>query len=272
MADFSSASSASGYVRVRSDRPVSALEFFGSTDKLAALRAVSPGTDARLYFPHFAVNGGFSTKIGIVNGGPQPADVILSAMSSEGRLISDPVSKRLAAGAQMLESVANLFGLPSGPLTTGYIVAKGSHGGLTGFTSFVFEDASASSAAAVPADSVPAQSLAFSHVAHQVPAGAGRTYQTGIALLNPFGSDVSYAMRVFDGDGRLLAEKSDVLAPGEKTARLLSHPAPGAGFFTQSLVMAGGHVEVTSDLGLLGFELFFTEDLSQLASVPAQNP
>jgi hypothetical protein len=171
-----------------------------------------------------------------------------------------------------LESVADLFELPSGALTTGYIVAKGSRGGLAGFTSFNFEDGPARSAAAVPADSLPAQLLAFSHVAHQVPAGAGRTYQTGIALLNPFGCAVSYTLRVFEGDGRLLAEKADALAPGEKTARLLSHPVPGAGYFTQSLVMAGGHVEVASDLGLLGFELFFTEDLSQLASVPAQYP
>ena len=124
----------------------------------------------------------------------------------------------------------------------------------------------------MPADSLPGRDLFFSHLAHQVPAGAGRTYQTGIALLNPFGVPVSYTMRVFDGGGRLLAEKTDVLASHEKTARLLSHPLPGAGFFTQSLSLASGHVEVSSELGLLGFELFFTEDLSQLASVPAQNP
>jgi hypothetical protein len=50
----------------------------------------------------------------------------------------------------------------------------------------------------------------------------------------------------------------------------LSHPVAGAGFFTQSLSLGSGHVEVLTDYGLLGFELFFTEDYSQLASVPAQ--
>ncbi len=63
---------------------------------------------------------------------------------------------------------------------------------------------------------------------------------------------------------------SDTLSPGQKVAKLLSHPVAGAGFFTQNLSLAGGHVEVQTDYGLLGFELFFTNTLSQLASVPAQ--
>ena len=60
------------------------------------------------------------------------------------------------------------------------------------------------------------------------------------------------------------------MGPYEKVAKILSHPVVGAGFFTQPLPLASGHIEVTSDYGLLGFELFFTEDYSQLASVPAQ--
>jgi len=60
--------------------------------------------------------------------------------------------------------------------------------------------------------------------------------------------------------------------PGEKIAKLLSHHVPGAGFFTQLLPLGSGHVEVTSDYGLLGFELLFTDTFSQLASVPAQIP
>ncbi len=117
---------------------------------------------------------------------------------------------------------------------------------------------------------MPEQRLAFAHIAHNVPAGGGSTYQTGIALLNPFGLAVTYTMKVFDGNGNMLAEKTEVLGPGERTAKILSHPVPGAGFFTQPLTLGSGHVEVVSELGLLGFELFFTEDFAQLASVPAR--
>jgi hypothetical protein len=56
----------------------------------------------------------------------------------------------------------------------------------------------------------------------------------------------------------------------QKIARILSHPIPGVAFFTQPISLAGGHIEVTTDYQLLGFELFFTEDVSQLAAVVAQ--
>jgi hypothetical protein len=67
-----------------------------------------------------------------------------------------------------------------------------------------------------------------------------------------------------------VAQGTFQLGPRQKVARLLSHPTAGAGFFTQPISLSGGHVEVQSSYGLIGFELFFTEDLSQLASVPAQ--
>jgi hypothetical protein len=261
-----------GYVRVQSDRPVSALELFGNSEVLSAIRAAVTGTEGRLYFPHFAVNGGFTSLIGIVNSGDQPTDIVLTAHSSDGTLLAAPVSRTLVSGGQLLESVADIFGLPSGSLSTGYIIGKSSRGGVAGFTAFRYEVGLAKSAAAVPAMSVPAPTLLFSHIAHQVAAGSGGTYQTGIALLNPFGVPVSYTLRVFDGNGMELATVSDTLGPGEKVAKILSHPIPGVGFFTRALPLGSGHVEVTADLGLLGFELFFTEDFSQLASVPAQLP
>ena len=60
------------------------------------------------------------------------------------------------------------------------------------------------------------------------------------------------------------------MGPHAKVAKLLSHPVSGAGFFTQAISLGNGHVEVTSDYPLVGFELFFTEQLTQLASVAAQ--
>jgi hypothetical protein len=63
----------------------------------------------------------------------------------------------------------------------------------------------------------------------------------------------------------------EYIGAGKKIAKILSHPVAGAGFFTQPMSLGSGHVEVTSEYGLIGFELFFTEDLSQLASIPAQS-
>jgi hypothetical protein len=65
---------------------------------------------------------------------------------------------------------------------------------------------------------------------------------------------------------------TDTLGPHEKVAKLLSFPVAGAGYFTQSMPLSNGHIEVTTDYQLLGFELFFTEGITQLVAVMAQFP
>jgi minor extracellular serine protease Vpr len=267
---FTNILSSSGYVRIESDRPISGMELVGNTQQRAALPSVSPGSEARLFFPHFAVNGGFSTLAGIVNGTNSPADLILTAYDNAGQQIGIPASVTLEANQQLLQSVSSLFALADGPVTTGYILARSDQPGIQGFTEFDYDDGIHKSSAVVIADALPKQNLLFSHVANQVPAAAG-IYQTGIALLNPFGTPVNYTMRVFDGSGAKVAEKTDVLGPGQKVSKVLSYPLPGAGFFTQPLALANGHIEIQTDYALLGLELFYTEDLSLLASVPTQS-
>ena len=268
---FDAVTTPSGHVRVRSDRPVSGLEIYGNTSEIAALRAVPAGSEARLFFPHIAVNQGYSSLLGILNSSSNPATIKLTPYDNEGNEIGTQVMRFLDGNAQLLESAASMFGLGSGSLVTGYVIVESDQPGITGFCEFDYDNGIVHSVATVPAASVPVQDLLFSHVAHQVPAGSGGNYQTGIALLNPFGAPISYRMRVFDGTGAEVADGTYALGPHAKVARLLSHPVAGVGFFTQSISLASGHVEVTSDYPLLGFELFFTEQLTQLASVAAQS-
>jgi parallel beta-helix repeat protein len=267
---FNSVTSSSGYVRVQSDRPISGLELYGNTQEISVLGFSPPASDARLFFPHIALNQGYTTLIGMTNPNSTTANVELTAYSDNGQILGTPAPIQLAPNGQLLQGASDLFGIGSGALTTGYVVAESDQAGVQGFTAFSYNDGIHQSAAAVPVDSVPRQHLLFSHVAHQVPAGSGESYLTGVALLNPFGTTIDYTMQVFDGSGNLVAQMSDVLAPHQKVAKILSHPQAGAGFFTQSLPLSSGHIEVLTSYGLLGFELFFTQDLSLLASVPAQ--
>ncbi len=266
---FDGVVASSGYVRVRSDRPLSGLELFGNSEEMAALAAVPPGLESRLYFPHYAVNQGYTSYIGVINAGGLDANLVLRAFGDDGTELAT-VSRNLKVNAQLFEAIPDLFGLQVESVSTGYVTVLSDQGGLVGFTTFRYDDGRVRSAAAVPATSVPRQKLLFSHIAHQVAAGSGGTYQTGIALLNPFAVPAQYTIRVFNSAGVKLAEKTGSIGAGEKIAKILSHAAEGAGFFTQPLPLSGGHVEVTSDYGLIGFEWFLTEDLSQLASVPAQ--
>jgi hypothetical protein len=267
---FDRFAASAGTVQIDSDRPISGLEFFGNTAELAALRAVVPGTEAQLYFPHIALNQGYSSFLGVVNTSNKRANLTLTAHSNDGSILGSPAQRSVNSNGQLFASVSTLFGLSTGPLVSGYVVVESDRAGIAGFCSFRYDNGLVQSSAAVPAISLPQQKLLFSHVAHQVPAGAVGNYLTGIALLNPFGTPISYTMRVFDAAGTEIAKTTGALEPHQKIARILSHPIPGVAFFTQPISLAGGHIEITTDYQLMGFELFFTEDVSQLAAVVAQ--
>jgi hypothetical protein len=288
--NFDSINLSSGYVRVKSDssdRPFSGLEVVESTNFLSALGAFSPNSEEQLFFPHYAVGGGYTTRIGIVNTGKSTANLTLNAYDEAGSLLATNTSYTLPANGQLLDTVTNIFGISdAGSTQTGYIVAQGQpitsaslvaqgdQPGIMGFQDFSFNDGSHISDAALPADSVPRRQLFFSHIAHGISTGSGVPYETGIALLNPFGTAVDYTLSVYDGTGALVAQTTDTLSPHQKIAKTLAYPIAGYGFFTQLNTPDGnlgnGHVEVTTNYGLIGLELFFAVDLSQLASVPAQ--
>jgi minor extracellular serine protease Vpr len=264
--NFDAANLASGYVRVQSDRPVAGLQVVEGTNFLSALSSASPGSNAQLFFPHYAQGGGFSTQIGIVNPGNFAASLTLNAYDSSGNVIGSYVDT-LAAGGQLLQSVDVLFGISNGTTQSGYIVAQSDQAGIVGFVDFSFNDGVHISDAALPAGSLPLRHLVFAHVAN----GTSTPYTTGVGLLNPFGTAVSYTISVFDESGNQIAQNPGTLGPHQKVAKLLSSSSLDSGFFTQPIELAGGHIEVTTDYGLLGLSLFFKADLSQLSSIPAQS-
>ena len=281
---FNSIASSSGYIHVTSDRPVSGVEIFGNSNEVAALRAAPAGTETRLFFPHFAVNGGYTSVIGVVNTSTSPANLILTAYADNGSILAAPVQLKLNGNGQVVESASDLFGLGPGGIITGYIIATSDQPGITGFSAFNYTNGSVSSVSAVPSQSVPQPMLIFSHIANLWPSGTPNDpYLTGIALLNPYGTQVGYLMKVFDGSGNEVGEMTDILGPYQKVSRLLSWSTPGAGFFTSSdstFQLGSGHIEVTAldpttgsaGYQLLGFEMFFTLSQSQLAAVMAQFP
>lgn len=268
--DFDSVQASSGYIRVESDQPLAGVELVSTGELQAALGAFSPDSQTRLFFPHYAVGGNYSTMIGIVNTGDSEAALTLNAYEGTGKLIGS-IDLSLPARGQMLKTVTELFGVPSdGPLRAGYLVVQSSKPGIMGFTSFTYTDGDRKAEAMIPADATPSRRLLFSHIAQGVNAGNGLPYHTGIALLNPFGTAFDFTISVYDGSGALVAEDTQTIGARERISKILTHPVEGVGFFTRDLVLGNGHVEVASDYGLLGLQLFFTWDVSQLASVPAQ--
>lgn len=269
---FSNFSASSGAVSLSSDRPIAGLELIGNTEATSALRAFIPGTEARLFFPHVVMNGGYTSNLGVANSAAEAVHLVMTAFDNDGTILGSTAKRTIGAGGHWFESASSLFGIPAGDMITGYVIVSGDRPGITGFCAFQYDDGRVRASAAVPGESIPRKKLLFSHIAHQMPSAEGGNYLTGIALLNPFGTRISYTMKVFDNSGILVAEMTDDLAPHAKVAKLLSYPVAGPGFFTQPMAMDRGHIEVTTAYQLLGFELFFTERVTQIAAVMAQYP
>jgi subtilisin family serine protease len=278
---FNFSSSTAGYVAVQQPLnsnivPLSGVELVGNSTRQAALGAFSPSSEARIFFPHYAVGSDVSTQIGIVNSSlTSVANVTLTAYDNNADLVGT-TSFQIAAGGQFLGSVADVFQIPTGGATqVGYLVAQGDQPGIMGYTDFTYYNSNGSpiADATVPADSVPSNTLLFSQIANGVPSGTGALFWTGIALVNPFGTQVPYTMTVYDQSGNSVATGSYTLGPHHKVSKVLSSPVDSNlndVFFAQNLILQDGYIVVSSSYGVIGVTIYYTQDLSQMASVPAQ--
>jgi minor extracellular serine protease Vpr len=268
---FASSPPSSGYVRVQSDRPVLGLEIIGNANSSSALSGVSPGLQTRLFFPFSAVGSNYSTQIGIINTSGSSANLTINSYDDNGNLLGSKEAA-LPAGGQLLEAITDLSGIPAdGPTETGYVVAQSDQPGIMGFSDIVYNNRVINSDAATPSQSMPSRHLLFPDVIQGISSGSGVPYETGIVLLNPFGTTIGYTISVFDNNGKLIAQADSTIGPHRRIGKVLSSPVQGSGFFAQPITMGNGHIEVVTDYGLLGLEMFFTDDLSQMASLPAQN-
>ncbi|MBI1747907.1 MAG: M36 family metallopeptidase [Acidobacteria bacterium] len=253
-----------GYVRVSADQPITGLQIFGNQQRLASLKAVPVGNDATtLYFPHFAAGGGWRTEISVTNPSGSGADLRIFALRGDGTSYGDPVSRRLEANQQLLESVDALFFVGGSGLDVGYLRVESSAPGLVGYTYFTFNGNESS---AVPLSYQPSTQLTFSQVAHNIPDGVGRPFLTGVAVLNPsLTTTARYRVSLYDGSGVLVGDKELTLGPQQKDARMIDD------MLGRTLPpIYAGYILVNSDIPLFGFELFFTADAGMIAAVPSQ--
>ena len=122
--------------------PLSGVELVGNSTRQAALGAFSPGSEARIFFPHYAVGGGTTTQIGIVNTSGSAANVTLNAYDNNADLVGT-TSFQIAAGGQFLGSVADVFQIPTtGATQVGYLIAQGDQPGIMGYTDFTYSNGS----------------------------------------------------------------------------------------------------------------------------------
>ncbi len=152
--------------------------------------------------------------------------------------------------------MAELFNLVDQGAVTGWILIETDISGIVGnaevhsvsgqaMTSFLLQGS-------------PMESFVFSHVVQRF------GISTRLILLNPGPAAANVQVEVYRSDGSLLDALSLSIAPSQRESRLLKE------LFPRLPDLIGGSIQVSSDQGLIGLELFFATNPHFLASVPAQ--
>ena len=81
----------------------------------------------------------------------------------------------------------------------------------------------------------------------ETPAGAGKTFLTGLTLVNPNENVVSFSVTVYDKQGGRIARRSMMLAARGKISRMLSGDPATSAFFALPMSTAAGYIVVTAE-------------------------
>ncbi len=253
--------SPSDYVRVKSSQALLPYEFFGNDAKdFAVLTGQDLGGGSRiLYAPQYVVGGGWISKISVVNLDSTPGTVTLELIGDDGAPAGATQVVPVAGNGKIYVSGADYF-LGSAPsaLTQGYvqITADVRLGG-----SVTFSDAiNGTFAASLPLVSTLAKSQILSHVA------SNGLFFTGLAILNPGGSDANVTISVYTDAGEEYATLTEVVHAGHRVSRLLTEYFPALVGQDRS----SGYIKVTADGSIACFGLFGTTSLSALSAIPTQ--
>jgi hypothetical protein len=227
----------------------------------AVINGTNVGTRRELTFPH-VINGAlggakYTTILGVTNVSAVSQTVTMNFNSDSGNVLT--ATRTLAPGGSLRETASDLFGLPI-DFQSGWLDVIGTSS-IVGFAAYA--DAVGGGMAAVPAGRAESK-IFFSHIANGVP-----EWQTGIALLNASSDTATVEVYAMNPSGGLLGGAANVasarftLEPGTKVAKVIDQLIP------QTQGVNGGFVFVSSDVPIVGVELFYTQDLKVLSNVAA---
>ncbi len=249
-----------GYVRVSSQTGILAFERYFDIERLAGLNGIPVGPEAELettlYIPEVEAFAGAETFVNLIHAGTGTANITLSLKGNQGEDLAVPVELQMEAAHSIRKNVVELFNLLDQGAVTGWILIETDIPGIVGnaevhsvsgqaMTSFLLQGS-------------PMETFVFSHVVQRF------GISTRLILLNPGPTAANVQVEVYRSDGLLLDSLSLSIAPSQRESRLLKE------LFPRLPDLIGGSIQISSDQGLVGLELFFASNPHFLASVPAQ--
>jgi hypothetical protein len=259
--DLFSGAGAGDYVRAVSDRAVVPLEYMGEKPKyIYALNGQDVGEASTvLYGPQYVTGTGqWRTTLSVVNVDNVDGTLTMRLINDEGVQIG--ATKVMAIGGRgKLQITDQDFFVPVGQeIVSGYVEVRSNGPRLLG--DIVFGDPDQETmASSLPLEAGTRKGMVFGHVVEN------DTWWTGIALLNPGGTDAVVGIELYDNTGKLMRSKQELLKAGCREIGLLWQYFEGLGEHQ-------GYMKVSSDQGLAGFALFGTSGLSLMSAVPPQPP
>ena len=249
-----------GYVRVSSQTGLLAFERYFDNERLAGLNGIPVGPQAQLqttlYIPEVQAFAGSETFVNLIHAGTGTASLTLSLKGNLGVDLTAPVNLQLEAAHSLRRNVVELFNLVDQGALSGWILIESDIPGIVGNAEV--NNVSGLAMTSILLQGLPMDTFVFSHVVQRF------GISTRLVLLNPGPATASVQIAVYGSDGSLLDGLSLSIAPSQRESRLLKE------LFPRLPDLIGGSIQVSSDQGLIGLELFFATNPHFLASVPAQ--
>ncbi|HSR70665.1 MAG TPA: hypothetical protein VLU25_22260 [Acidobacteriota bacterium] len=211
----------------------------------------------RLQAPQVVTFGGNQTLLKMANLTDVDSLVMLTLRDDMGNAIAGPVEVELAPGNSFSSEVAELFQLEDmGQVVSGWVDIESEQPRLVGYVEI--RPTSGRSITTVPFQVAAFRELIFPHVAQ------GLGLSTGVALLNPGEEAAQVQLSLRRSDGTLVESRDFNLAAGQRLVGLLPELFPSL-----DEELTAGSIRVVSDQVISALELFFSNDLEQLAVVPS---
>jgi len=255
----------SDYIRLTSSQEILVLQVLGSdTDYVEVLAGLDADGGANtLYSPQYVAGGVWNSWLSVVNLDSKPGAVTLRFIGDDGtQLGAEEVLPIDGFGKVFISDPSFFDGIQAdvtGDITQGYLIISGGDLHLTGSVSFG-DTGRTRFCAGLPLVSTLSKSMLFEHIA------SDSTYFTGLALLNPGESDAEVRIEIFNAEGNPDLSTDLVLGPHQRRVGLLTEFLP----WLVGQTRLSGYIRVVSDQNIASFALFGGSDLSNLASIPAQ--
>lgn len=234
---------------------------------ITSLQNTAGTKPSKIYFPYFQGNTQRYTGIAVANWGTEPADVLFTTFDNAGNATTNPssiINPRMITippGEQTAMLGEQIHGLSLSDARNGWIQAESTSSQLSGF--FLDGDVDLSLLDGAVAGSTTATEIYFTRTQLGTGLVASKTYKNLIDIINPNSSPAAIELKFIDERGSTSGTAARTIVARGRLAEDLSTLFPSL-----SQPNNKGYVKVTSDVGIIGYQLI--DGGTTIYALPAQ--